>query len=717
MVCSHASLRDDRQMARRPASHVQRQKQAIRKVAPAPNCARPFFAQAELVCAGAVFLVGLIVYSWTLAPTVTLTDSGELIVAAYGLGVAHPPGFPLWVMLAHVASLVPIGSVAVRINFSSAVFAALACAMLTLVVAELLVTASGFAAPRRRNKAGRKSSIIESSEARGLLRFASAVGAGLLMAFSRTLWSYATITEVYALNALLVLLVFFLVVRWRRRIIEMRMDLSAGVATPDAWIYVAAFVFGLSMGVHHVTVVLTLPAIAVVVYRTAGLKFFASRRLLYAALISIGALILVYSYLPWAASRSPAMNWGNPRSLQEIWWHITGRQYRVFFSFSPAAMGTQFAEFCRMLLREFGFAWLPVALFLAVAGLASAYKRDRTAFWFLLLIVIADLAYALSYEIAEDKDAYYLPAFISIAIAAGLGIYWLLQRIASKSSAIWKSYVAAAAAIVLTSATAFGANWPFNNRRHYFIANDYVENLFSTIAPNGLVLTQDWQVASPMFYVQEIEQRRGDVKLLDINLLRRSWYFDYLKHAHPDLMDRSREKIDPYVTILKQWERDPAAFSRSQDLTQRISMAFLEMIQAMVRNEIKIAPVYITNDVLTADSLNSYLTRWIPQNYQLVPQGLVFNLTTDQSFHESTDPHLRIRGLADGTVRFAKDDVANLKILPAYTRMLTNRGKYLASFNQHERAIQAFKEALALDPNLAPAQQGLAESTAKMAKP
>jgi tetratricopeptide (TPR) repeat protein len=146
-------------------------------------------------------------------------------------------------------------------------------------------------------------------------------------------------------------------------------------------------------------------------------------------------------------------------------------------------------------------------------------------------------------------------------------------------------------------------------------------------------------------------------------------------------------------------------------------MAFLEMIQAMVRNEIKIAPVYITNDVLTADSLNSYLTRWIPQNYQLVPQGLVFNLTTDQSFHESTDPHLRIRGLADGTVRFAKDDVANLKILPAYTRMLTNRGKYLASFNQHERAIQAFKEALALDPNLAPAQQGLAESTAKMAKP
>src|SRR5438552_4063490 len=277
-----------------------------------------------------------------------------------------------------------------------------------------------------------------------------------------------------------------------------------------------------------------------------------------------------------------------------------------------------------MVFREFGFAWLPLTLILALVGLATAYKRDRTAFCFLLLILLADLAYSLNYEIAEDKDAYYLPAFISIAIAAGLGIRWLIQLAAATPSPIRRSYVAAATAIVLTSATAFAANWPFNNRKHYFIADDYVENLFTTVASNGLMLTQDWQVASPMLYAQEIEQRRRDVKVVDMNLLRRSWYFDYLKHAHPGLMDRSREKIDPYVEILKQWERDPAAFARSQELTQRISMAFLEMIQAIVRNELKIAPVYITNDVLVADSTNGYLTRWMPQTYQVVPHGLVF---------------------------------------------------------------------------------------------
>src|SRR5947207_9308678 len=90
-------------------------------------------SRAELFCAGIVFLIALLLYSWTLAPTVTLTDSGELIVVAHGLGVAHPPGFPLWIILAHLASLVPLGNVAVRINFSSALFAALASAMLTLV--------------------------------------------------------------------------------------------------------------------------------------------------------------------------------------------------------------------------------------------------------------------------------------------------------------------------------------------------------------------------------------------------------------------------------------------------------------------------------------------------------------------------------------------------------------------------------------------------------
>ena len=162
---------------------------------------------AELLYIAAVFLAALVVYVWTLAPTVTLVDSGELIVVAQGLGVAHPPGFPLWVMLAHLASLLPFGNVAVRINFSSALFAALASAVLTLVVAELGITTSYAATAKKRGAQQRKSR--GDSGISHLLTLAPALGAGLLMTFSRTLWSYATITEVYTLNTLLLLTVFF----------------------------------------------------------------------------------------------------------------------------------------------------------------------------------------------------------------------------------------------------------------------------------------------------------------------------------------------------------------------------------------------------------------------------------------------------------------------------------------------------------------------------
>src|SRR5262249_15400850 len=707
-------------MARPLSKHTQSGNGRIAERAAEPKGASEVgrCARLELVCAAAVFLVALVLFGCTLAPTVTLVDSGELILAAQGLGVAHPPGFPLWVILAHLASLVPLGNVAVRINFSSALFAALACAVLTLVLAELMITAAYLPA---RKKGAQPRTRTEDSGIDHLLVFAPALGAGLLMAFSRTLWSYATITEVYTLNTLLIVIVFFLMLRWRRLVTQtiLSAPLHKGgmVTTHDSWLYAAAAVFGLALGDHHVTVGLTLPAVAVIVYRTQGLKFFTSSRLLYAALISVAGMIAVYAYLPLAASRSPLINWGNPRSLQEIWWHITGRQYQVFLSFTPTLMGMQFVEFCRMLLREFGPASLPLPLVLALAGFAAVFKQDRTAFWFLLFIVIANLAYDLSYEIAEDKDAYYLPVFMSVALAAGFGLRWLIQLTAANSMSLEKPYGVAAIAVLLTSATAFSANWPFNNRTHYFIAHDYVENLLSTIEPSGLLLTQDWQVASPMFYVQQIERRRRDVKVIDVNLLRRSWYFDYLRRTYPDLIERSREKVEAFVEDLKAWERDPAAFKQSESLTQKINASFLEMIQSIVTNESRVGPVYLTRDLLLPDTTNGAVTQWLSQNYQLVPQGLVFNLATDSSFHDSPDVRLETRGLADSTVRFEKDDVVNLKILPAYTSMLINRGRYLAAFNQHERAIIAFKEALALDPNLAAAREGLAESTAKLANP
>ena len=647
-----------------------------------------------------VFLVSLLVYRLTLAPTVTLVDSGELIVAARFLGVAHPPGFPLYLILAHLFSLVLIGNIAVRINSASAIFAALAAAMLTLVAAELMVDASFFEKTkddsRKKKRLGKP---VGETRLTGncWVTLIPAASSGLLLSFSRTLWSYATVAEVYTLNTLLILTILFLMLRWRQCIVnDTNYTSSKGKARRrkpavieyDRWLYGAAVVFGLALGVHHVTVGLLLPALAAIVWRTQGIGFFASRRLFYAALVSIVALIAVDSYLPLAASARPILNWGDPSSFRALWWHITGRQYQVFVSFTPSIAGHELIKFGNFLLREFGFWWLPLPLLCAVIGYASMFRRDRTIFWFLILIVLFNLGYALNYEIAEDKDAYYLPTFISVAAACGYGMREALQRFASSIRA------PAAGSMLLVPLLALVAHWPYNDRSLYFIAHDYVENIQSAIEPNSLLLTLDWQVASPMLYTREIERRRRDIKAIDVQLLRRSWYFDYLRRSYPELIERSHDNVDAYVAELKKWEQDPEAYMGNTVLTQRIENAFQQMLQSFVNKELEIAPVYVTAELILAkENQNITFVGWLTHNFQAVPRGLVFQLTRDNEFHDPGEPHLQTRGLTDGTIRFAGDDVVKLKILPIYKVMLQSRGQYLAHFHQPERAAAAFEEA------------------------
>ena len=660
------------------------------------------FRKGAVICSAIVFLIALLVNTLTLAPTVTLVDSGELIVAAHSLGVGHPPGFPLYLILAHLASLVPLANIAERINFASALFAALACAILTLVVAELIATASYLAAPtRRRDKV---------DNAFGCLNIiVPAACAGLLLAFSHTLWSYATIAEVYTLNTFLILTVLFLMLRWRRKIVQgtgstnehaSASGAKAVVTRYDTLLYTAAAVFGLALGVHHVTVALMLPGLAVLVYQTQGLSFFKSRRLLWAALVSFAALFAVYSYLPLAAAHKPIMNWGDPRSLHAIWAHITGKQYQLFFSFSPSLIGEQLPQLGRLLLGEFGPPWFPVALIVIIVGFVAAFRSDRPAFLLLLFIVLADLAYSLSYSIAEDKDAYYLPMFIAMTIAAGIGFQALLRwAVTNPSDKIGRGLIIVAITLVPLSAGLW--SWSFNNRSHYFVAHDYVENIENTIETNGLLLTLDWQVASPMLYTREIEERRRDIKAVDLNLLRRSWYFDYLRRSYPDLIERSRNTVDPYLALLKQWEHNPAAYRKSAELTQEIASAFSRMVQSFVTQELKVAPVYVTAEIILMDEEgNRDLLQWMRNSFQAVPKGLVFQLTDDTGFHDPGVLRLQTRGLIDGTLQFDDNDVVKLKVIPTYRRMLQSRGQYFTHFNLPERAAAAFQAERAFAPRV-----------------
>ena len=675
----------------------------------------------RIACSLAVFVVSIVLYALTLAPSVVFVDSGELIVAARSLGVAHPPGFPLYVLLTHLATVVPIGNIAVRVNFASALFGALASSVLTLTVIEAMVTPRILSAagrvPRKQARGGKKgssgagakdSNVTEPVDPIALI--VSSISAGLLLAFSRTLWAYATIAEVYTLNSLLILTIFFFMFRWRRLTIEHR-ERKEDRGPRDRWLYAAAFAFGLGLGVHHVTVGLMLAAFGALVLATEGIAFYTSRRLAYAALWAFAGLS-IYVYLPIAASRSPVMNWGDPRTFEHFWWHVTGRQYQVFFVWSLKTMASQFGDFIKLAANQFGPAWLPLVPVLAISGFFAIYRRDRALFWFLVLAVAADLVYCLGYEIAEDKDAYYLPVMMAATIATGFGAHWLIKRMVELPRLFSNSarYLAAAS-IALVLAIALAANLPYNNRSRYFVATDYLDNIYSAIEPGGMLLTRDWQVYSPSLYQREIEHRRQDVVAIDVNQLRRSWYFDYLARAYPSTIEQARDKVDAFLEDLTHWERDPDLYQRDVMLNQRISARFYEMILEFVSNHIQTAPVYVTLDIAAnRDGTDSELTKALTKSYQLFPQGLIFQATEQRGFVEPSRRRLVTRGLTDGTIKFEDSDVVKLKVLPVYVTMFYNLGRYFAAGGKHQQAIDAFKQAIELQPGFSAAQQGITES-------
>lgn len=141
------------------------------------------------------------------------------------------------------------------------------------------------------------------------------------------------------------------------------------------------------------------------------------------------------------------------------------------------------------------------------------------------------------------------------------------------------------------------------------------------------------------------------------------------------------------------------------------------MILAFVSNHLQSGPVYVTIDIAgNREGQDSELTKSLVSTYQLVPQGLVFRVMSERDFKQLPAAQIETRGLADGTIKFGDDDVVTLKVFPVYVNMFYNRGRYLAMNGKHEQAIEAFKQALALNPRFSLAQQALNESTSAVGR-
>lgn len=219
------------------------------------------FWRSDWLAAALVTLVSLVLYVYTLMPNVGLQDSGELVTAAATFGVPHPPGYPFWSLTGFILTkFLPIENLAWRCNLLSAIFGAGSCMLLTLLVA----ASSRWLLWR---------SLPADKASRARISFFGATAAGMILAFSETMWGQAVHSDhVRTQNSFLLMLTFLCVYKW--------------ILAPEKrrWLLGAIYVFCLGV-TNHPTVLMTAPAFLVPV-------FLVNRRFFFSFLVGYVLLVI-----------------------------------------------------------------------------------------------------------------------------------------------------------------------------------------------------------------------------------------------------------------------------------------------------------------------------------------------------------------------------------------------------------------------------------------
>ncbi|MBK7711318.1 MAG: DUF2723 domain-containing protein [Bacteroidales bacterium] len=236
----------------------------------------------------AVFLIAAITYLMTIEPTASLWDCGEFIASAFKLEVGHPPGNPVFMVMANFFTLFAGGNVskvAVMVNAMSALASAFTILFLFWTITHLA-----------------RKIVLKAETEYNTFRIIAVMAAGVVGAlaytFSDSFWFSAVEGEVYASSSLFTALVFWAILKWE--------DVAAE-KNADRWIILIAFLMGLSIGVHLLNL-LAIPAIVLVYYFK---KFeFSWRGLVISLVTSIVLLsLLMYGIMPGIVTISSKFDW------------------------------------------------------------------------------------------------------------------------------------------------------------------------------------------------------------------------------------------------------------------------------------------------------------------------------------------------------------------------------------------------------------------------
>jgi len=426
-----------------------------------------------------VFFISFAVYLNTLAPTVTFWDSGELIFGAATLGNPHPPSYPLFCQLGKLFYFIPLGNAAFRVNLMSAFFAAATAYLLFRLLTEM-------------------------GSGRPGVEWAAA-GMALSFAFIRNLWSVSVVSEVYSLNAFLLVATVYLLLLYDR-------------GGRHAYLHASAFVLALAL-VNHQSTLMFMPAYAAYYLSSGG-----NYKRPAVVLQSLSLFVLAYSvmlYLPVRAAAFPVLNIGDARYVTNFLWLI---KWPEDIPMIKERIGT----FASKIHGEWLFYFILAS---AACGYAVYLLRRKR---YLLMLSVSALLYFIGTSMVTAPDTgirkwglhskFFVPVylFIGLTVAYAALDAWGRATHSKRPGPAWTVLLALLCLSVPAAVLAYNYREEDNSRN--FIAHDFASNTLKSVSQDAAIFAWGDNGIFPVWYLQGVEHFRDDVFFMHTGVITYPWY-------------------------------------------------------------------------------------------------------------------------------------------------------------------------------------------------
>lgn len=440
----------------------------------------------------AVFFSSVLLFAFTLNPSIFHGDTTEFINAIAVSGVAHPPGYPLLLILGKIFSFLPGLPLPARLNLLSA----LASAFTVAVCAHSIKMLTGS-------------------------RPAAALAAGLL-AVSSSFWLYSEVLETFSLNALLISI--FL---WQSIVFVKKPSKKRAL--------LLVFLLAINAGNHH-TAALLLPILVAELW-TASRKFALGWKFWISAALISASGFLPYTYIFALASNNPPINWDNAVNIKNLLRLILRKDFGTFLlapgslSFTPkeTPLGLYFIDLFR---QTFGA--LPI---LAFAGLAYLYqKKEKFIFSFLAYAFLSlgpAFAFLSRLQITSIHqkaalERFYIASYVPLSILAGVGFAFIASRIPKKLKFV------SFACLLLIIPPAIAA-FPYANQRGNNFYENYSREIMATFPEAAVFVTTGDVSDNGTQYLQLVKKEKQNATIITLPKTVAPWYREQLEARYPEL--------------------------------------------------------------------------------------------------------------------------------------------------------------------------------------